>query len=155
MAGTSIQGRNCKVALGANSVIGMGNWNMDGITIDQYDDTELGDSWKSYEFGQRDGGQVTFNGLYKLGEVTGQDALRRAMLADPPTDLTDLRLYINNTSYYEPCQSTGYWSPGAYSTGMNTILSHCNVTAFNVGVDKAGLGTCSFTLKVSGLMVLV
>lgn len=155
MAGTAIQGRNQKVTLGAGTILGIGTWSMDGITVNRYDDTELGDAWMRYEYGQRDGGTITFNGLYRLGDVTGQEALRKALVADPPTDITNLRLYVNSTSYYEPCQTTGYWAPGAYSTGFNTILSHCNVESYTIGSDKAGLGTVQFTVKVSGIMVIV
>lgn len=155
MAGTSIIGKQMKVTLGANTVLGMGTWSMDGITTDQYENTELGDSWKSYQFGLNDGGQVTFSGLYKLGDTTGQNTLRKAQISDPPTQITNLRLYVNNTSYYEACRTTGYWGPGADSTGFNTVLSYLNVLSCPIGGDKAGLGTASFTMKISGVMVLV
>lgn len=155
MAGTSIVGKNCKVTLGANTVLGIGTWNMDGVTSDSYPNDELGDLWKTYQFGQKDGGTITFNGLYKLGDSTGQVALRKAQAADPPTNITTIRLYVNNTSYYEPCQTTGYWASGADSTGYGTVLSYVNITACPIGVDKAGLGTASFTAKISGVMVMV
>lgn len=157
MAGTSIVGKNCKVALGSTTVIGMGTWNMDGITTDQYESTELGDLWKTYEFGCKDGGTITFNGLYKVGvDTAAQATLRKAQIADPPTNITNLRLYINNTSYYEPCQTSGYWEPGVTgSAGYGTVLSHVNITSCPIGVDKAGLGTASFNAKISGVMVLV
>lgn len=146
-------GKNCKVTLGTSSVLGMGTWSMDGITSDQLETTEFGDSWKTYEFGLNDGGTISFSGLFNPDDVTGQNALRAANLAK--TDLSTLRLYVDNTSYYEPCRTTGYFGPGALSTGYSTVLSHANVTSYNVKSDKSGLMTIDFSCKVSGLMVLV
>jgi len=142
-----------KVALGADTIVGMGTWSMSGITADQMESSDFGDNWKQYEFGMKDGGQVSFDGLLDPADTTGQQALQKANLDN--TDLTSLRLYIDNTSYYEPCQSTGYFAPGSLSTGQDTIYSYVNVTSYDIGLDKSGLGTISFTGKVSGVMVLI
>jgi len=69
--------------------------------------------------------------------------------------LTSLRLYVDNTSYYEPCQTAGYFAPGTLSTGQDTPASHVNITTYDISMDKAGLATISFTGKVSGVMVLI
>jgi hypothetical protein len=129
----------------------MGTWTIDGITTEEFDASAFGDEWKLYEYGMKDGGTISFNGHYVPTDTTGQDALLLANLYN--SALTDIRLYINNTSYFEPCQSTGWFSPGAYSTGMPTVASNVRITTFNIGMDKSGLGTISFTGKVSGLMV--
>jgi hypothetical protein len=100
----------------------------------------------------KDGGQLTFNGHYDPDDTTGQQALQQANLYN--SDLTNLRFYIDNTSYFEPCQTTGYFSPNL-TTGAPTKLSHVNITAFNVSMDKAGVGAIDFTADVSGVMVLV
>lgn len=142
-----------KVALGANTIVGMGTWSMSGITADQMESSEFGDNWKKYEFGMKDGGQISFDGLLDPSDTTGQQALQKANLDN--TDLTSLRLYMDLTSYYEPCQSTGYFAPGSLSTGQDTLLSVVNITSYDIGLDKSGLGTISFTAKVSGVMVLV
>ena len=145
-------GKDCKVTLGSNTIVGIGTWSMDGITTEQLDDSAFGDNWKKYKFGMKDGGNVTFSGLYDPADVTGQDVIKAANLDN--TEITTLRLYVDNTSYYEPCRSTGWWTP-TDSTGNDTKMSYLNVTSYNVSSDKSGLMQTSFTLKVSGCMVLV
>lgn len=146
-------GHKGKVALGASTIVGMGTWTLSGITADQMESSDFGDNWKQYEFGMKDGGQIAFDGLLDPSDTTGQQALQAANLDN--TDLTSLRLYVDSTSYYEPCQTTGYFAPGSLSTGQDTILSNVNIISYDIGLDKSGLGTISFTAKVSGVMVLV
>lgn len=145
-------GKDCKVTLGANSVLGMGTWSLNGITSDQMDTTVFDQNWKTFEFGAKDGGTIGFNGLLDPADTTGQDTLRAAQLNN--TDISNIRLYVDDTSYYEPCQTTGYFSP-SNTTGNDTILSHVNVTSYDVGADKGSMVTASFQCKVSGVMVLV
>lgn len=145
-------GHKAKVSLGSSTIVGMGTWTMSGITSDQLDASDFGDNWKIFEFGMKDGGQVTFNGLLDPADETGQEALQRANMDN--TDLTSLRLYVDQTSYYEPCQSTGYFSP-FNTTGQDTVYSYVNITSYDVSIDKSGLGQISFTGKVSGVMVLI
>ena len=141
-----------KVFLGASTIIGMGTWSLSGITADQMESSAFGDNWKTYEFGMKDGGQVTFNGFLDPADVTGQEALQKANIAN--TDLTSLRLWVDATSYYEPNQTTSYFSPNLTSA-QNTPVSHVNIISYDIGMDKSGLATTSFTAKVSGVMVLV
>lgn len=141
-----------KVTLGASTIVGMGTWTMSGITADQLDASKFGDNWKLYEFGQKDGGQVTFNGLLDPADTTGQEELQRANIDNE--DITTLRLYVDSTSYYEPCQTTGYFSVFTTSN-EDTVLSHVNITGYEISSDKSGLATISFTAKVSGVMVLI
>jgi len=142
-----------KVTLGASTIVGMGTWSLSGITADQMESSAFGQNWKTYEFGMKDGGQISFNGFLDPADVTGQTALQRANIEN--TDLTSLRLYVDNTSYYEPCQTTYYFAPNSLSTGNDTILSNVNITSYDISMDKAGLATISFTAKVSGVMVLI
>ena len=142
-----------KVTLGASTIVAMGTWSMSGISADQVESSAFGDNWKKYEFGMKDGGQITFNGFLDPADTTGQQALQKANIDN--TDLTSMRLYIDNTSYYEPCQTTSYFAPGALSTGQSTVRSLVNVTSYDISMDKSGLATISFTCKVSGVMVIV
>jgi len=142
-----------KVTLGASTIVGMGTWSLSGITVDQMESSAFGQNWKTYEFGMKDGGQISFNGFLDPADVTGQTALQRANIEN--TDLTSLRLYVDSTSYYEPCQTTYYFAPNSLSTGNDTILSNVNITSYDISMDKAGLATISFTAKVSGVMVLI
>jgi hypothetical protein len=145
-------GKDCRVTLGANTVVGMGTWSISGITADQMDSSAFNDNWKSFEFGMKDGGTIEFSGLGDPDDVTGQEALEVANVNN--SDLTTLRLYIDDTSYYVPNQTTGYFSP-TNTTGMDTVKSHVNVTSYSVNADKADLLKISFTCKVSGNMAKV
>lgn len=145
-------GKDCAVKLGTTQVLGIGTWSMDGISADQLESSEFGDNWKTYEFGMLDGGTVSFNGFFDPADTTGQEVLERANLYN--SDLTTLRLYVDNTSYFVPCQTTGYFSP-SLTKAAPTQLSHVNITSCNVSADKSGLMNISFTGKVSGCMVLV
>lgn len=145
-------GYNCKVSKGANQVLGIGNWSMSGMSVAELDDSEFGDEWKQKESGIKDGGTVDFAGNLKPGDTSGQIALQEAF--DAQTEITDLRLYIDKTSYYEPCQTTGYLHPGK-TTGANTVVSYVKVTKAPVNADKGALLGTSFSCSVSGVMVLV
>lgn len=134
------KGKDCQVTDGANKILGMGTWTIGGITSDQLDDTEFGDDWKTYLLGLKDGGEVSFSGYYDPADTTGQDVLRTANANE--TEMTDIRFYVDNTSYWRP-NSTG------------TPLSHILVTSWDINVDKSGLVQCSFTGKVSGKMDFV
>jgi hypothetical protein len=145
-------GRYCSVRIAAVAVLGMGAWSMSGITSDQIEVTDFGDNWKDFEFGAKDGGTISFNGFCDPDDTVGQLALIDANVEN--TDLSDLKLYIDSTSFFEPCQTAGYLHPGK-TTGADTAVSHVNVTSFNVDVDKTGMLNISFEAKVSGVMVLV
>lgn len=145
-------GKDCKVTLGANTVVGMGTWSLTGISADQIESTAFNDNWKTYEFGAKDGGTVAFNGFADPADTTGQEELQIANIEN--SDITTLRLYVDDTSYYEPCATTGYFSPGT-TTLNDTVLSHINVVSYDINADKGGLVGISFSCKVSGLMVLV
>jgi hypothetical protein len=145
-------GKDCKVALGSSTVVGMGTWSLDGIVADQFESTAFGDNWKTYEYGAKDGGTISFDGFFDPTDTTGQIALQLANLSNGT--VTNIKLYVDNTSYYEPCQTTGYFSP-SYTTGYGTQLSNVRITSFNVKADKSGLLTTNFSAKVSGVMVLI
>jgi hypothetical protein len=145
-------GKDGAVKLGAASVVGMGTWTLDGIVVDELESTEFGDTWKSYLYGLKDGGTVSFNGLFDPADSTGAQKILEANLYN--SALTNLHFYVDNTSYYTPCQTMGYFSP-FLTTGAPTKTSNLRITTMNIGMDKSGLGTISFSAKVSGVMVLV
>lgn len=147
----AIVGKDGKVTLGTDTVAGMGTWSYDGITVEEFDSSAFGDEWKTFLYGMKDGGTISFNGHYDPTDVTGQQALQQANLYN--SGLTNIRFYVDDNSYYAPCQASGYFSP-TLTTGAPTVLSSVTITSFNVGLDKSGLGTTSFTGKVSGVMVL-
>ena len=132
-------GKNCKVTLGATKVLGMGTVALTGVDTDLLDKTEFGDDWKQWEVGLKDGGELTFNGMYDPADSTGQDVLRTANLND--TQVTDIRFYVDANSYWTP-QTTG---PASY----------VYITQWNVEGSKDGMVECSFTCKISGAMELL
>lgn len=144
-------GKDAAVYRGASKIVGMGNWKLSGITAEEVELTEFRDNWKSFDYGVKDGGTLTFSGLSDAADAA-QHGLQQANLEN--TDVTNLRFYIDNTSYYEPCQTTGYFSP-SLTTGASTVLSHVNVTTYNIEADKSGAERIDFAAKVSGVMVLV
>lgn len=145
-------GKDCKVTLGSDTILGIGNWQISGKTRAEIDSTSFGDQYATYLLGIIESGTISFSGNYRADDTTGQLALEEAFDAD--TEITNLRLYIDNTSYFEPCQTTSYLHPAATDSG-NTKLSSVRVTSTDKSVDKGGLVTVDFTAKVSGSMVLV
>lgn len=131
-------GRYAHVKVGTNEVAGVGNWSMDGVTLDQIDTTSFGSVWKTFEAGMSDGGQVTFEGYYDITNTNGQAVLIDANANG--THLTSLRFYIDSTSYY--------------SCELTTPASYIIITNFNLKHDKADIARISFTGKISGKMVL-
>lgn len=136
-------GKDAKVTLGANTVAEMGTWTMDGITNDTLEDTVFQDEFKMYQYGLGDGGTITFSGFFDMTDTTGQIMLESA--ARNKSTISNLRVYVDNTSYYEPNQTT------ANGPASNVLIQKFGAVSF----EKAGIGTIEFTAKVSGVMFLV
>lgn len=132
-------GRACKVTLGATKTLGLGTWAITGLDADMHEDTEFGDSVKTYKVGLREGGTVAFSGYCDPADSTGQTQLETYWLNG--TDVTSLQFYVDASSYWTPM-----------TTGP---LSHINITGYDISTDKSGLVMISFTGKVSGYMVFV
>ncbi len=61
MASESKAGRDCKVTLGANIILGVGSWSITGGSFAELDDTAFGDESMQSMRGLRTGGTVTFS----------------------------------------------------------------------------------------------
>jgi succinyl-CoA synthetase alpha subunit len=133
-------GHQAKVTLGANTVVGMGNWELPGISVDLLESTSFGDSAKQFMLGLLDYGNVNFGGLYDPADTTGQDILISANRNS--SKIGNVRLYVDNTSY---------WTPNVTVVSAAGML----VQTVAIGIDKAGLGTIKFTGKCTGPWVLV
>ncbi len=132
-------GKNCKVSVGSDKVLGMGTVALSGVETDLLDQTQFGDDWKQWLNGLKDGGELTFNGMYDPADSTGQDVLRTANEND--TQVTDIRFYVDAASYFIPKTT----NPASY------IL----ITGWTVEASKDGMVECGFTAKISGAMELV
>lgn len=141
-----------KVSIGATKVLGMGKWEYTAPSAEEHDSTEFGDNWEKTLLGIKKGGSISFEGLLDPGDTTGQEVL--ALAAAENTQMTTMRFYVDNTSYYECCRTTGYFSP-TNTTGKSTVLSYIQLNPPVIGTDKNGLATCRFSGKVSGLLVLI
>jgi hypothetical protein len=140
MAFAPLAGNNAKVTLGTNTVLGMGNWKLEGIQVDMLESTAFGDTAKQYVTGLLDYGTVSFGGLYDVADSTGQTILFSAMLNN--SKIGNIRLYVNSASYWTP-NVTAVPAAGFY------------VGSCPIGFDKSGLGTIDFSGKCTGPWVLV
>ena len=149
MANESKPGHKGKVSLGSNNILGMGTWNLPGMSIAELDDTEFGDDYTQFEFGLITSGQATFNGLYKKDDTQGQDMLRTALINK--SDLTDIRFYVDSVSYYTPNSTTA--AGGGLPAG--SPISHINITGHSTSFSKGELGKIDFTGRITGAMRLI
>ena len=98
----ALTGKDCAVKLGTATVVGIGNWSIDGQSRQEIESTAFGDEYATYELGVIESGTISFSGNYDPDDTTGQEAIIAAW--DAASELTTIRLYIDNTSYFEPCQ---------------------------------------------------
>jgi hypothetical protein len=133
-------GNKAKVTLGTNTVVGMGNWKLSGISVDLLETTAFGDTAKQFITGLLDYGGITFGGLYDPGDSTGQQTLVSANINN--SKIANVRLYVDDNSY---------WTPNV------TVLSAAGMImqSISIGQDKSGLGTIEFSGKCTGPWVLV
>lgn len=143
-------GRECKVQIGDHIILGLGTWAVTGGNFAELDDTSFGDESMQILRGLRTGGDVAFAGNYKKDDVTGQDMIKTAYWAK--SDLTDLRFYVDDTSYFTPNSTTA--AGGGLPAG--TEVSHIKIFAEpNITVDYAGLAKIEFAGKLIGAMRLI
>jgi hypothetical protein len=141
-----------KVTIGATKVLGIGKWEYAAPSAEEHDAGEFGDNWEKILLGIKKGGSISFSGLLDPADSTGQEVIELAAVEN--TQVTNMRFYIDNTSYYEACRTTGYFSP-FNTTGKSTILSYIQLNPPTIGTDKNGVATASFSGRVSGLLVLI
>ena len=133
-------GNNAKCTLGTATIVGMGNWRFDGITVDLLESTAFGDSAKKFMTGLLDYGTLSFGGLYDPADTTGQNTLLSALTNN--SRVTALRLYVDNTSY---------WVADLTNDSSAGVI----LQSVPIGMDKSGLGTIEFSGKCSGPWILV
>lgn len=140
-----------KVTLGTHTVLGVGTWSWSGESVGMLDDTSMGDVAGRYLPDIVEGGQLTFSGNYKKDDTTGQDALRSYMLNRAA--ITDIRLYVDASSYYTPNSTTG--AGGGVPAGFPVSAVYVQDHSVDFSGPKGALGKVSFTLKVDGVMRLI
>ncbi len=126
-----------KLALGSNTVAALTKWGINGMANKVIDSTVFQDEFETYEYGQGNGGKVTFSGYLDNTDTNGQLALQtvwinKTTLATGTSN--DPRIYYDATNYFE-------LSSGA----------ECLVESIDIGeADLSGLVPITFTLQVSG-----
>lgn len=127
-------GKFAKIEIDGNVVAEMGTYTMSGFARDVLEHTAFGDVCKKYVTGHVDGGEITFSGFYDPTDVNGQNVLRAACEAGRVMDPGDLKVYIDAAYYF------------TVASGGTMFVSK----AGGVGMDKSGLATTDFTVKVAG-----
>ncbi len=127
-------GKYAKVVVDGATVAEMGSYTISGFTRDTLEYTSFGSSIKKFIAGIVDGGDVSFNGFYDLTDTTGQRILEAAAEVGRIFAPGEIKIYIDNTHYF------------TVASGGTMFVTK----AKSVGMDKAGIGTTDFTVKVAG-----
>lgn len=137
-------GRNCKVTIGVGvteQVLGMGTWEIGGMSAAVVNASAFGDSWEESELGIFSGGTISFSGLYKKDDVTGQNVVRNAFYKR--TDITDMRFYVDTVSYYRPNDFT---TVGLHGVSTGSPVGYINITtAPTISADHGDFLKISFS----------
>jgi hypothetical protein len=126
-----------KVTLGTTTVGAMKTWGISGMANKLINAEVFEDEFEKFQYGQGNGGKVSFSGFYDATDTGGQTALlakwiAKTTLSTVTTD--DPRVYYSATGYFE------------LSTG-----AVCLVESVEIGeADLSNLVPIKFTLQVSG-----
>lgn len=127
-------GKLAKVTVGTVTISEIGTYSLSGFSRDTLESTSFGDDVKEYTFVLGDAGEVTFSGNYDPTNALGQERINSACENGSLFTGGDLKFYVDATSYF------------TVDTGGTILITKCRA----IGMDKAGLGSISFTGKVSG-----
>ena len=149
------QGRKGKITVDESTgtkiytVAEFGTWNISGINRNMIEHTAFGDDVMRFKPGFIDPGSISFSGFFDGTDSTGQGFLIGLLSSgysisnSSARDLRKLRLWANDDT---TLSNYGFWS----CTGSSGEIF---VQSMETAQDKNGLGTVSFTLKISeGLM---
>jgi len=138
-----LNGRFQKVSLGSTSkLLGAGTYTITGATRKTLDASEFGEDIDIFEFGTADGGTITLSDVLYDPTDPQQNALRTYVEEGTKlghTSLSNLRLWINSTSYL------------AVGTSGHILMTK----AGEVRADRNGLAKTSFEGQVSGAFMWV
>lgn len=131
-------GKTGKVTL-STSALGMGTWTINQPGPDLIDATKFQDEWKQYVPSAKDGGTVTFSGNFDWEYDGQQTMIAYFTSAVNLTTGSSFRCYMSDDA---ASTGAGYFKMSAGCEGI--------IQTFNVGQDKAGLGTLDMTIKLTG-----
>ena len=131
----AIAGKNGKVCLGENKVIGIKNWSL-SLNVSTLETTSLGEDWKSYILGLKEW-TATSDGDYTVASIDGkldiQGGLQTAYLTGAQVLL---RLYVDDTHYYAGTAvvtSLSVDDPVADIVGISISFTGCGALTFEEG----------------------
>ena len=149
------EGRNGKITIfnsssattAMHTVAEMGEWSISGITRNTIDFTAFGDTVQKHKPGMLDPGTLTFNGWFDASDSTGQQQFITLLssgtliASSSGTFPNRLRLWTNDDTSFD---GYGYFEvPAAQYAGVY-------ITSMEVGTNKDGLCSVSFTGKITG-----
>lgn len=148
------EGREGKVTIrttaGNAKVAEMGTWSITGWTRDMVEHSAFQDTVKKFKPGMLDAGTISFSGFYDGTDSSGQAKLiaaftsGKAISNSSARKVRKLRLWANDST---ALTNYGFWS----CVGSSGALY---LTQIELGQEKGGLGTISFTAKAtSGVLV--
>lgn len=138
-----------------HTLLNMTNWSLSQPGPDVIDATCMGDNWKQYKIGIRDGGTISFSGFFNYKDSTGQKLLIDKFQAGTiikypgtPGTTEGYRFELWPSDDTGHSSGVGCWK---FSTGSGTttLRKELIVQSVNVGQDKSGLGSIDMTLKIS------
>ena len=127
-------GKFAKITVNDNIVAEMGTYTMSGFARDVLEHTSFGDSVKKFVAGHVDGGEISFSGFYDPTDTQGQAVLETICLAGSILPPGYIKVYIDATTYF------------TVAAGGTMFVTK----AKGVAMDKSGLATTDFTVKVAG-----
>jgi len=127
-------GRYARVVIDSAIVAEMGTYTLSGFARDVLEHTAFGDTFKKFVTGHVDGGEITFSGFYDPTDNAGQRVLENAAASGRIITPGQLKVYIDTDHYF------------TVASGGTMFVTK----AKGVGMDKSGLATTSFTVKVAG-----
>ena len=136
--GDPLMGRYASVKLASDLIANLSNWSVD-ISSDEIDVTVFGSVWKKSMPGFQ-GWTGSAEGFYDPADSTGQAVMQSDALN--ATKITNIRFYINSTSY---------WTPDV-TTDTN---AGCYVNTVSIRHDKAGVAAVTFNILGYGPLTLV
>lgn len=123
-----------RITIDGYLVAEMGSYSLSGFNRDTLEHTAFGDTVKKFVAGHVDGGDISFSGFYDKADTNGQKRLCDAAESNRILSPGDLKVYIDTNHYFT-----------VDSTGTMFVTK-----ARSVGMDKAGIGTTDFVVKVAG-----
>lgn len=127
-------GANSSVKIGDTIVAALSEWTLD-ITSDAIKQGVFGSTWgKAHGTGETNW-NGSFSGMLDISDTDGQEVLMNAVVSG--TLIDDLRLYVDDTTYWAPDTVTDS-EAGCYITSYNSTATHGDIIKVSVSFEGTG-----------------